>query len=602
MSWLLAALIASFISGTSAIFDKKLLARQGLADPVAYTFWVGILGLFVVILAPFGFVALPLKTILTAILGGAIFLCALFAFFSALYKYNALGFLQLVSGITPILTLFISSLLLKSSIGLGNILGFIIIIFGSFIFLSTEDHSARFGVFYLSLLSALCFSASDLIKKAAFNQGPFIPVFIWTSVGGALVALLIISFPKLRVRVFASTNNTAPSNRTLYLLNRGWAASAAIASHYAIFLGHPALVETVHLFKYVVIFAASVFILKEKMPGKIFFWKLVGTIFMIIGVGWLGLVGYVQSIPANANMQWGVTFSQKFARELEGDDWEKMYIDILDDLQAKNLRLIAYWDAVEPENDRFEFGDLDWQIEEAKKRGARVLLAIGRKTPRWPECHIPEWVKKYPESEQEFRNHLLNYIENTINHYKFNDTVVSWQIENEPLFPFGDCKPLGMSFLKKEISLARSLDKRPIALTDSGELGFSWPVLSVIGDSFGTTLYRYVYNRILGDIEYTLIPPGYFQFKALWARDILKKDIFIVELQGEPWQSAPLSQTTIEKQYDTMNPERFKGVADYAEASGFPMAYWWGVEWWHWTKNKLNNPEMWNLAKQLFIK
>ena len=46
--------------------------------------------------------------------------------------------------------------------------------------------------------------------------------------------------------------------------------------------------------------------------------------------------------------KFGVTFSRKQAEGF-GLDWKKTYIDILDDLGAKNLRLSAYWSDIEPE-------------------------------------------------------------------------------------------------------------------------------------------------------------------------------------------------------------------------------------------------------------
>jgi len=55
------------------------------------------------------------------------------------------------------------------------------------------------------------------------------------------------------------------------------------------------------------------------------------------------------------------------------------------------LRLVAYWQKIEPEQGKYSFEDLDWQIKEAEKRDIEVILVIGRKVSRWPECHIPEW-------------------------------------------------------------------------------------------------------------------------------------------------------------------------------------------------------------------
>lgn len=308
---------------------------------------------------------------------------------------------------------------------------------------------------------------------------------------------------------------------------------------------------------------------------------------------------FVSSVPRRQNLSYGITFSQKFAEELgpPAGGWQENYLAILDDLKVKDLRLIAYWDLVEPEEDKFNFNDLDWQVAEAGKRGAKIILAVGRKAPRWPECHEPVWSRNM---KLETRNtKLLNYIMETVTRYRFHDSIVAWQVENEPLFPFGECGITPPSLLNQEIKLVKSLSDKPIILTDSGELGFAWPYLAAKSDIFGTTLYRYINNRFLGDIRYSLIPASYFRIKAWWAKKVLGKEILISELQAEPWASESLAKVPLERQNKTMNPEIFKEIIEYAERSGFPKAYLWGAEWWYWMKEKQGRPEMWEMAKQL---
>ncbi|MDP3934705.1 MAG: beta-galactosidase [Candidatus Giovannonibacteria bacterium] len=306
------------------------------------------------------------------------------------------------------------------------------------------------------------------------------------------------------------------------------------------------------------------------------FWKILILLVFIVMLLTL-------SVPRKQKLIYGVTFSQKFSEELVGNDWRKNYIAVLDDLKIKDLRLVAYWDLLEPAEGKFDFDDLDWQITEAGKRGAKIILTLGRKTPRWPECHDPSWAK----ISHSYDGALLNYIKETINHYKDNPAVWSWQVENEPLFPFGECGTTQISLLNQEIKLVKSLSDKPVILTDSGELGFAWPYLAVKSDIFGTTLYRYVSNRFFGNIRYSLIPAYYFRIKAWWAEKVLGKQILISELQAEPWNNG------------AMNPEIFNEIISYAERSGFPKAYLWGAEWWYFMKEKQNKPEMWNAVKDL---
>ena len=39
----------------------------------------------------------------------------------------------------------------------------------------------------------------------------------------------------------------------------------------------------------------------------------------------------------------------------DGAGWKKLYIDILDDLKIRDIRLIAYWDKIEPKEGEFDF-------------------------------------------------------------------------------------------------------------------------------------------------------------------------------------------------------------------------------------------------------
>ena len=313
----------------------------------------------------------------------------------------------------------------------------------------------------------------------------------------------------------------------------------------------------------------------------------------------MGLAILAIPLGEKKRLEYGVTFSQKFAQELVGDKWKNMYIDLLDDLKFRELRLVAYWDRVEPEEGKFNFVDLDFQIKEAEKRGAKVVLVLGRKTPRWPECHDPSWAREIQNSKSKIRNKVLNYIKTTIEHYRDNAIITAWQVENEPLFPFGECAIFPIKFLRDEVNLVRSLDSRPIVLTDAGELGFAWPFLATRADIFGTTLYRYAHNRILGDTNYWFIPSSFFRVKAWWAKSVWRKEILISELQAEPWTLQPLSEVKLEDQYKTMNPEKFRKIIEYAEFSDFQKTYLWGAEWWWWLKELKGNPEMWNEVKKI---
>ncbi|HMB65864.1 MAG TPA: endo-1,4-beta-xylanase, partial [Patescibacteria group bacterium] len=209
--------------------------------------------------------------------------------------------------------------------------------------------------------------------------------------------------------------------------------------------------------------------------------------------------------------EYGITFSKLKARELKLD-WKQAYVDILDGLDIKKLRLAAYWSEVESDRDEFTYRDLDWQIQQASQRNIDIILAVGGRLPRWPECHFPGWAGNI--SREKRQKQLLDYIQKTVNRYKDNSHIQAWQVENEPFLSshFGECPPLDKDFLDKEISLVKKMDSRPIVVTDSGELSLWIPAASR-ADIFGTTMYKQTYSEKLGSyVEYP-IRPGFFHFK-----------------------------------------------------------------------------------------
>jgi len=320
-------------------------------------------------------------------------------------------------------------------------------------------------------------------------------------------------------------------------------------------------------------------------------------IILIIVLLLVGGLFYLSRETADPGRQieWGVTFSQLFAQKM-GPDWQEAYLEILDDLKIKKIRLIAYWPQVEPTDNVYNFSDLDWQIEQASQRNAKVILAVGRKLPRWPECHEPGWING---QAIEIKNEkLLKYIEETINHYKDNSAIFAWEVENEPFLKFGECPPLDVGFLDQEIALVRKLDSRPVIITDSGELSL-WIRAAKRADIFGTTMYRYVWHKWLGSYKYP-IPTGFFRAKERITRFFVgqQKPFLVIELQGEPWGQKQIYETTAEEQIKSMPLDRLKSTVDYGKKTGFSEYYLWGVEWWYSLKQN-GHPEYWDYVKEL---
>ena len=213
-------------------------------------------------------------------------------------------------------------------------------------------------------------------------------------------------------------------------------------------------------------------------------YMLIALLVIIIIIFVYFFVGFSKE---NENVSWGVNFSQKHAQSLGIKDWKQAYTDILDEMGVRKLKIGTYWDYHEWQPGEYHFNELDWQIQEAEKRDAKVILVIGMKTIGWPECHIPEWAKSLSKEEQQ--ESILKYLEQVVNRYKDSSAIRYWQVENEPFFPFGKCPWKDEAFLKKEVDLVKSLDSRKIIISESGEIPL-WFKAAKYGDIVGTTMYR----------------------------------------------------------------------------------------------------------------
>lgn len=215
----------------------------------------------------------------------------------------------------------------------------------------------------------------------------------------------------------------------------------------------------------------------------------------LVVLGSAGLLGVILALavpsPYAVPTQFGVSFSAAQATGT-GLNWREVYQAILYDLGVRRLRLGAYWDEIEPAPGAFDFAALDYQIDEAAKAGASVVVTVGRKVQRWPECHEPQWVRGMSETERQHA--ILTMLSVVVARYRAHPALAMWQLENEPFLDFGRCPPSDARFFVREMDLVRALDHdHQIVVTDSGELNW-WLVASRYGDVVGTTVYRTVFS------------------------------------------------------------------------------------------------------------
>lgn len=296
---------------------------------------------------------------------------------------------------------------------------------------------------------------------------------------------------------------------------------------------------------------------------------------------------------------YGISYNVPYILEL-GLDQDEVFDAFLYDLGVRHLRMSAHWTLVEPVRGQFDFAWMDRDIEKAEAVGAEIIFGVGRRLPRWPECHVPGWARELSWEEQ--KAELREYIEAVVTRYRNSPAVTHWQVENEPflgVFAKEHCGELDEEFLREEIALVRSLDPtRPILVTDSGNLG-TWRGAYSLGDAFGTSVYVYFWNPELGQFK-TVLPPWFYRVKeGLMALLYGEKETFLIELSLEPWLLEPVANVPVETQYSRMDIGKLTEIVEYARDTRYERQYLWGGEWWYWLKDR-GHPEMWERGKELF--
>jgi hypothetical protein len=313
---------------------------------------------------------------------------------------------------------------------------------------------------------------------------------------------------------------------------------------------------------------------------------------------------WTHSLQADNEIAWGVDFSESQAEYL-GLDARETYHAIIHELGAKHIKIHINWNSLEPTPDNFDFSSLDYQVTEAEQNGVKLILVVGMKTGRWPECHTPQWLSAVPEHER--HSEITENVSAVVSRYKHSKAIEYWQIENEPFLEFGDCPDWYYeeteTLLQSEVALVRQLDpKRKIIISESGELS-DWTEAAQLADVVGVTMYRSTWNdaeKTFGLNPYSFLAPEFYSAKASFIQHAYNKPVISIELQAEPWTAKPLIESKLEIQEQSMNLELFKENVEFAKQAKLGAYYFWGVEWWYWMNTTQAKPEIWNEATALF--
>lgn len=293
------------------------------------------------------------------------------------------------------------------------------------------------------------------------------------------------------------------------------------------------------------------------------------------------------------------------------------YIKLLDEVKFDWVRLPFFWNQMINENGELKIEDLEFATQEAQKRNIGVIIALGTRTPYYPEYKWPnEVASKVKFGDTIDINHpaaadILQIDRKLVEQLSGYDNITYWQIENEPFLAAINNWKIDTSLLEAEVKVVREADPggRPIILNHVGPATLDKRYKKLLelltpGDILGVNAYfktqgvdilafkifgREVHIEwprwlVFPNHSWLFLSPDYDQLK----RETQAKgvDLWILEVQAEPY---------IRKVEEARADEFFYTAQDLIKADKF-MKSWdvesiglWGVHFWQYRQSLGDN-------------
>lgn len=328
---------------------------------------------------------------------------------------------------------------------------------------------------------------------------------------------------------------------------------------------------------------------------------VISAILILIFGGMYGIAEWYIHSQADKPLQLGVSFIPDYAQSLGLDPQQTM--DALTGIGVKQFRVVSYWSDGEPAPGQYDFSQLDWEFQKAEAAHAKVVLTVGLRQPRWPECHAPSWVNTAAPVSQ-WQPQLETYMQKVIDRYKNSPALESYQLENEYFLKgFGACTNFSRSRLVSEYNLVKKLDPAHPIIVGRSNNSIGFPTGQPKPDEFSVSVYKRVWDGNFSHryLEYPQ-PAWFYGFLAGFQKIFLHRDMVIGELQAEAWppNGQSIQQTSLAEQNKSLDAKRLKDRFQYGKATGMKQIDMWGAEYWYYRLVILHDPSLWNVAKQEF--
>lgn len=321
------------------------------------------------------------------------------------------------------------------------------------------------------------------------------------------------------------------------------------------------------------------------------------------------------ALPDPAPGKIGITFRPHQAQDFGLDSHETLRQLLTFPLQI--VRLGCYWNESLIEENRINLDDVQWQIDLCQKAGAKAIVCVGAfKTFGYPEYFLPERFHPStyrrgtlfsPEHQGDLVKAAAEFVAEVVERLKGQETILAWQLENEPGDPMivANNWRLSRTLVEQELAALRQVDATtPVVINGyfaiSPLIHFGKSVLTRdqgdaiqmgldLADIVGIDDYPCVALAAFGKqclyLDTTLLPAAQTRRQRLLAKIAERhKRAMIIEGQAEPWELSIVPPTPEQGSSHSCTPaDMLRTYTYWADdlRSGLLDAYlFWGAEYW----------------------
>ena len=301
-NWLIIAILGYFAFALASLGDKIILGQS--PRPRAFTFFVGIFNVLVVLMIPFISFSWPSGYAgFWIILNAIVYIFGLYGMFSALEKFDVSRVVPAIGATQPVFIFLLTWLFWgPQNINVQQIIAFVLLLLGTvLISLNRSGDLFTKESLVISLVTALLFSLDFIFSKFVYLEMPFLQGFIWIRIASFVIALLLLLNNNFYKDVFSkrARNKTKFSTGVLFV---GFQVAGGIAtvlqglSIALVPIAFLAIINALRGVQYVFLFgfsiACTIFIpkiLKEYISKGAIIQKVISI--LIIGLG-LAMIFY----------------------------------------------------------------------------------------------------------------------------------------------------------------------------------------------------------------------------------------------------------------------------------------------------------------------